>query len=73
MGRIAFIALGLLALGAEAHEGKRIDKCGCHQQYGLRHCHPKRRTPRCEAPVRGESRAAPKPANSTPPQTADRL
>ncbi|MDQ3263880.1 MAG: hypothetical protein M3Y59_09485, partial [Myxococcota bacterium] len=36
---------------AAAHE-KRADKCGCHHQYGLRHCHPKYKTKTCEAPVK---------------------
>jgi hypothetical protein len=33
---------------------KRTDACGCHHHFGLRHCHPKRKTPRCEAPVRAD-------------------
>lgn len=35
-------------------EKKRTDACGCHHHYGLRHCHPKRKTARCEAPARFE-------------------
>ncbi len=30
---------------------KRTDACGCHHYYGLRHCHPKLKTERCERPV----------------------
>lgn len=30
---------------------KRTDACGCHHYYGLRHCHPKLKTDRCERPV----------------------
>jgi hypothetical protein len=43
---------------------KRVDACGCHHQYGLRHCHPKLKSSRCEAPVRAElpwSQLAPAP------------
>lgn len=28
---------------------KRVDACGCHHVFGVRHCHPNRRTPHCEA------------------------
>ena len=55
MGRLRtfVICAGLLAGPATAlsHE-KRTDRCGCHQQYGLRHCHPSKRTQGCEAPAR---------------------
>lgn len=30
---------------------KRVDACGCHHVYGVRHCHPKRRSDHCEAMV----------------------
>jgi hypothetical protein len=30
---------------------KRVDACGCHHVYGIRHCHPNRKTNHCEAPV----------------------
>lgn len=33
-------------------EKKRVDACGCHHVYGLRHCHPTRKTDHCEAPVK---------------------
>jgi hypothetical protein len=28
---------------------KRVDACGCHHVYGVRHCHPKRKTEHCES------------------------
>lgn len=28
---------------------KPVDACGCHHVYGVRHCHPTRRTNHCEA------------------------
>jgi hypothetical protein len=31
---------------------KRVDACGCHHVYGLRHCHPNRKSEHCEAPVK---------------------
>ena len=48
------VALCLVAVPSLAHEGKRTDACGCHHQWGMRHCHPQKKTPRCEAPVRSE-------------------
>lgn len=53
MGKLAAVLMGVLFLAgpAVAHE-KRADKCGCHHQYGLRHCHPKFKTKTCEAPVK---------------------
>ena len=36
---------------------KRVDACGCHHVYGVRHCHPKRKSEHCEAMVQ-----APEPA-----------
>lgn len=47
---------------ASAHE-KRADPCGCHHQYGLRHCHEKKKTDHCEAPVKS---APQKPVKATP-------
>ena len=44
-------ALALLGGPAFGHKEKRTDACGCHHQWGLRPCHPKKKTPRCEAPV----------------------
>lgn len=37
---------------------KRVDPCGCHHVYGVRHCHPTRKTDHCEAPVRAVAPAA---------------
>lgn len=31
---------------------KRVDACGCHHVYGVRHCHPNRKSDHCEAPVK---------------------
>lgn len=28
---------------------KRVDACGCHHVYGVRHCHPKRKSEHCES------------------------
>jgi hypothetical protein len=42
------------ALNPQACAKKRVDACGCHHLYGLRHCHPNRKGPHCELPVRGE-------------------
>jgi hypothetical protein len=33
---------------------KRVDACGCHHVYGVRHCHPKRKSEHCEAMVRAD-------------------
>lgn len=33
---------------------KRVDPCGCHHVYGIRHCHPNRKGDHCEAPVKAE-------------------
>ena len=33
---------------------KRVDACGCHHVYGIRHCHPNRKSDHCEAPVKAE-------------------
>lgn len=45
------VAACVVALPALGHNTKRTDPCGCHHQYGLRHCHPKKKSPRCEAPA----------------------
>ncbi|MGA9524301.1 MAG: hypothetical protein WBV82_22795 [Myxococcaceae bacterium] len=37
-----------------AHSSKRTDACGCHHQWGLRHCHPAKKTVSCEAPATAE-------------------
>ncbi|RKH15860.1 hypothetical protein D7Y13_33060 [Corallococcus praedator] len=31
---------------------KRVDPCGCHHVYGIRHCHQSRKSNHCEAQVR---------------------
>jgi hypothetical protein len=49
------IALCLLSASVVAHNEKRTDPCGCHHQWGLRHCHLKKKTPRCEAPARAKA------------------
>lgn len=63
MGAIAGFLLAL-SLGGSMSDGqptaqktvrcdkKRVDACGCHHVYGLRHCHPARKTDHCEAPVK---------------------
>ncbi|MET0403412.1 MAG: hypothetical protein ABW123_13450 [Cystobacter sp.] len=30
---------------------KRVDSCGCHHVYGVRHCHSKRQSEHCEGMV----------------------
>jgi hypothetical protein len=51
------VGLGLLGTPSFAHQDKRTDPCGCHHQWGLRHCHPQKKTPRCEAAARSEARS----------------
>jgi len=60
----------LVAAPAWAHDTKRTDKCGCHHQYGLRHCHPNKETPFCESPASAKS---PVPKTPPPPQKRTRL
>jgi hypothetical protein len=36
---------------------KRVDACGCHHVYGVRHCHPKRKSEHCEAMVKAPDSA----------------
>ncbi|HYV49607.1 MAG TPA: hypothetical protein VFA20_32330 [Myxococcaceae bacterium] len=60
----------LVAAPARAHDEKRTDKCGCHHQYGLRHCHPNKATPYCEAPASAKS---PDPKAPAPAQKRTRL
>jgi hypothetical protein len=33
---------------------KRVDSCGCHHVYGVRHCHPKRQSDHCEGMVQAD-------------------
>ena len=51
---------------------KRVDPCGCHHVYGIRHCHPNRKGEHCEAPVKAqlpaESTQAPEPAKTEAPK-----
>jgi hypothetical protein len=57
------VVVMLAAAGpAWSHDTKRTDKCGCHHQFGLRHCHPNKETPFCEAPAAGKA-----PLPKTPP------
>ncbi len=45
--------MALVAMPASAHS-RRTDPCGCHSQFGTRHCHPTKKTAHCEAPVRAQ-------------------
>jgi hypothetical protein len=69
---MAAAAASLCAPGAWAHSSKRTDPCGCHHEWGLRHCHPNKKKQTCEAPVdaRGPTseRTRQKPAPATAPQ-----
>ncbi|MFP2911267.1 hypothetical protein ACLESD_40835 [Pyxidicoccus sp. 3LFB2] len=51
---------------------KRVDPCGCHHVYGIRHCHPNRKGEHCEAPVKAqlpaESTPAPAPVKTQAPE-----
>jgi hypothetical protein len=50
---------------------KRVDACGCHHVYGVRHCHPKRRSDHCEAMVQAsepEEREAAEPGRESEAQ-----
>lgn len=70
MGRLMAFSLGVWALAAPAAaHSKRADRCGCHHQYGLVHCHPNLKTKRCEAPVSAvaRTRPAPKPRKAARP------
>lgn len=64
MGKLWGLFLGAALLAApataRAHQ-KRTDRCGCHHQYGLRHCHPNKKTQSCEAPVQGKAKVKPPP------------
>ena len=50
----------LVAAPARAHD-HRTDRCGCHHQYGLRHCHPNKKSQGCEAPASARVKEAAKP------------
>ncbi|MBI3183799.1 MAG: hypothetical protein HYZ28_16805 [Myxococcales bacterium] len=59
----ALAALLWLSAPALAHD-RRVDRCGCHSQFGLRHCHPLKKTPRCEAPAKSpRAKRAPRVVN----------
>ncbi|MCY1018101.1 hypothetical protein [Pyxidicoccus sp. MSG2] len=45
---------------------KRVDPCGCHHVYGIRHCHPNRKGDHCEAPVKAQLPAESTEAQQTP-------
>jgi len=68
------LGAGLLATPAWGHD-HRTDRCGCHHQYGLRHCHPTKKTTNCEAPAKAEApartdgKATPKSAPRARPTT----
>jgi hypothetical protein len=36
------------SFGTQSCQKKRVDACGCHHVYGVRHCHPKRKSEHCE-------------------------
>jgi hypothetical protein len=46
---------------------KRVDACGCHHVYGVRHCHPKRKSDHCEAMVKAEEPAGARETGATEP------
>ena len=55
------------AFNTNVCQKKRVDPCGCHHVYGLRHCHPNRMSSHCErlsqapvapAPQRAASRSS---------------
>ena len=45
---------------------KRVDACGCHHVYGIRHCHPKRKSEHCEAMAQAPDLEEQDASNSTP-------
>lgn len=45
---------------------KRVDSCGCHHVYGIRHCHPNRKGEHCEAPVKAQLPAETREPVKTP-------
>jgi hypothetical protein len=62
------LALLVLAGPALGHE-KRTDRCGCHHQYGLRHCHPDKKSKKCEAPAKGQTEVKPREKKQEPVKT----
>ena len=56
------LVAGLMAAAPAWSHEKRTDRCGCHHEFGLRHCHPNKKTQSCEAPVKAKVPARPKTA-----------
>ena len=44
--------------GTASCQKKRVDACGCHHVYGVRHCHPTRKSSHCEVMASSASRAS---------------
>jgi hypothetical protein len=61
----AALAVALVSATAQAHYTKRTDACGCHHQWGVRHCHPSKMTSHCESPA-GKTGAEKKKSPSKP-------
>jgi len=66
------LGAGLLAAAPAWSHERRTDKCGCHHQYGLRHCHQNKATPACEAPAGGKA-PSPDKAKAPPAKPPTRL
>ncbi|AGC41415.1 hypothetical protein MYSTI_00056 [Myxococcus stipitatus DSM 14675] len=72
-----FLAVALQAVPADSLAGpvfnpsicakKRVDACGCHHVYGIRHCHPNRKGEHCEAPVKAQVSASETPETTEAP------
>ncbi|MBF5045491.1 hypothetical protein FGE12_23995 [Aggregicoccus sp. 17bor-14] len=43
------LAAAAMSYPSSVCKKKRVDACGCHHVYGVRHCHPDRRSKHCEA------------------------
>jgi hypothetical protein len=62
MGLGVCFSVWLVSLGvgpiwpSAACSHRRVDACGCHHVYGLRHCHPNRKSKHCEMPARAKAR-----------------
>jgi hypothetical protein len=41
---------------------KRVDACGCHHVHGIKHCHPNRKTDKCQASAKAVRPVPPRPA-----------
>ncbi|MCP3102526.1 hypothetical protein LZ198_26995 [Myxococcus sp. K15C18031901] len=76
-----FLAVALQAVPADTVAGpvfnpsvcakKRVDACGCHHVYGIRHCHPNRKGEHCEAPVKAQVSDAKDEASRTRTRTPE--